>query len=239
MYYLSFDCANKSLGVILFEVDDYFFKKIKELGKEFNLKFENLNETTDTIINIAKDNLEMEAYFKFLKEMDSILSNRIRIKHLDVVNILGDENTKDVNILIRASKLKTVLNQIDKEWLTNISSKIKVIIEYQLNYNDKSRTVYNQLIYHFSGRDNMDVNVIAPAYKNKLFFSNELRYGEFVSKYNTNYKCNKEHSKANFLYFIDTFYDRELIKHIKNKNLDDIADSFMQAIAFIKFKCNT
>ena len=73
------------------------------------------------------------------------------------------------------------------------------------------------------------------SYKNKIYFNNELKHSTFIQKYSNNYLANKNHTKSNFLYFLKTFKLEYVIDKIKAKNIDDLADSFMQIFAFIKF----
>lgn len=228
MYYLSFDCANKSLGVSLFKFQDNYKFLIIKLLKNYN-PYITLYEN---IVNM-RDKLSFCDYYKLLENINDIVDKIFVIDLFDVINILNDKKTKNINIIERSLGLKQALNKIDK-LLVNINEDINICIEYQLNYNDKSRTVYNQLIYHYSDIDNYHLHIIAPTYKNKLYFNDELKYSSFIQKYNSNYTANKSHTKNNFIYFIDVFGLKEQTKHIKSKNMDDIADSFMQAIHLIK-----
>ena len=72
--------------------------------------------------------------------------------------------------------------------------------------------------------------------KNKISFHPSLHHSEFVKNNNNMYIANKKHTKKNFLYYIELFNLNDKIKQIKNKNLDDIADTLFQALAFIKYK---
>ncbi len=71
------------------------------------------------------------------------------------------------------------------------------------------------------------------SYKNLIYFDKTLIHSNFIKKYANNYLANKNHTKYNFLYFLKSFNLMHLIKNIKKKNYDDIADSFMQIIAYV------
>ena len=71
--------------------------------------------------------------------------------------------------------------------------------------------------------------------KNKIYFNKELQHSRFIQKYNNNYIANKNHTKQNFLYLLNKYNLEYIIKKIKKKNLDDLADSFMQIIAYIYY----
>jgi len=47
------------------------------------------------------------------------------------------------------------------------------------------------------------------------------------------YRVNKAHSKANFLHLIKTFNQEHIIEGIPARDLDDVADSVMQIIAYL------
>ena len=112
-------------------------------------------------------------------------------------------------------------------------NQILLLIELQPSFNDKSRTTFNQIVYEFSSNEMFKIKIINPMYKNLISFTKELQHYNFIKKYSNNYLANKNHTKENFLFFINTFNMKYLIQNIKKKNYDDIADSFMQIIAYI------
>ena len=54
-------------------------------------------------------------------------------------------------------------------------------------------------------------------------------------QYYDNNIANKNHTKQNFKHFLNVFGMNDKLKNIKVKNHDDIADSFIQIFAYIKF----
>lgn len=212
MYYLSFDCANKSLAIGLYNIDSNFNDSIRNIIREYGENPEmdpvQLNHKIDTLIDII---------------------------YVDVLDILPSKKVKDVDIIERSSMLKSAIQTVNQIVAEKVSPNepITVCIEYQMNVNDKSRTVYSQLVYEYSNLDQYTIMIMKPLVKNTIYFAPHLQYGCIVEKYNSIYRANKQHSTLNFLYFIDVFGHHEKIKHIKKKNIDDIADTFMQVIAYL------
>ena len=209
---LSFDCANKSLGVSIFTYN-------KNFQKDINNVLESNIENIDKLINI-----------------NDIINNSINILYLDVIDVLPDLKVSEVSLLDRTKAFKSVILQINDivdKYLKG--QKINICIEYQPVFNDKSRTICNQLIYEYTLKENYEIHIVNPSLKNKIYFTEELKHNLFLAKYNSNYKANKNHTKSNFLYFIKVYNLDNLIKKIKKSNLDDIADSLLQGFAFIKY----
>ena len=73
-----------------------------------------------------------------------------------------------------------------------------------MSANDKSRCVSQQILYHYSCVDNSKVELVGPTLKNKICFSadDSLSHGTFMEKYASKYTANKNHTKANFLYWL-------------------------------------
>lgn len=211
MYYLSFDVANKSLAVSLI----YFNSNYKD-----NLHSNDIASTNDLI------------------ELNKKINNCINYIYYNVEDLIPGKKVKDTSILERSSSLKTYMNKI-KIIVNNLKEeknidKIYLLIEYQLSSNYNANAIYNQIIYEFSN-DIYEIIVMNPSYKNKIYFHNDLKHSSFIQKYNNNYVANKNHTKANFLYFIKHFNLEYVIKGIKSKNIDDLADSFLQIFGFIQF----
>lgn len=226
MYYLSFDVANKSLAVSLI----YFNNVVKQYKNNINEKVSKINSTNDLI------------------ELNKKINNIIEYIYYNVEDLIPDKKVKDTTILERSSSLKNYLYKI-KEIINKLKEeknidKMHLLIEYQLSSNYNANAIYNQIIYEFSNDININIDtsqviyeitVMNPSYKNKIYFHNDLKHSSFIQKYNNNYIANKNHTKANFLYFIKHFNLEHVIKGIKAKNIDDLADSFLQIFGFIQF----
>lgn len=211
MYYLSFDVANKSLAVSFINYDlDY--------KKKFN--------------NIDKNNI-----IEYISNVNNILNNIVNYIYCDVIDLIPNKKIKDTTIQERTLSLKLALQNIKKIVTDYCDTDVMVIIEYQMCQNYNANAIYNQIIYEFI-EDKYNIFIIRPSYKNKIYFSKELEYSQFICKYNNNYSANKAHTKANFLYFLDKYNMLDMIKNIKKKNIDDLADSFIQIFAYINYLSN-
>lgn len=218
MYYLSFDVANKSLAVSFI----YFDNSSKKIYKHKIISLDDL-----LYVNKKVDNIIEYIYY-------------------NVEDLIPGKKVKDTDILERSTNLKIFLNKI-KYVIDNYRKKINIdkiylLIEYQLSSNYNANAIYNQIIYEFSNDINMDtsqviyeITIMNPSFKNKIYFHNNLKHSYFIQKYNNNYIANKNHTKINFLYFIKHFNLEYVIKDIKSKNIDDLADSFLQIFGFIQF----
>lgn len=148
---------------------------------------------------------------------------------MNVYDLDPTKTAKEMNINDKAIALKKILTEFDEHINNN---KIIVLIEYQMNANYMSNSIYNMIIYHYAGR--ADIHTVFPSLKNSIYMHKNLKLSSFLATANTNYAANKDHCKYNFLYFIFIFGYADMIKHIKQKNLDDISDTFMQCLAFHK-----
>lgn len=213
MYYLSIDVANKSLAVSFI----YYNKKIKYNKIDIN----------ETFSNIALS----------LTCLNKQINNNIKYYICEVTDLIPNKKIKQTTIVERSKALNEYLVKL-KERINNFINtlnvnKIKLLIELQPSFNDKSKTTFNQIIYEFSTNEIYKIKIMNASYKNKIYFSKQLMHSNFIKKYANNYLANKNHTKYNFLYFLKIFNLTHLIKKIKKKNYDDIADSFMQIMAYI------
>ena len=219
MYYLSFDVANKSLATSFI----YYNHNYKFLFDK-----ENVNTNITSIYND-------------LKETNNILNNIIEYIYFNVEDLIPGKKVKDTDIIERSKSLKKYMTDlkliINKTISEKNITKIYVLIEYQLSSNYNANAIYNQIIYEFSQHDSdlYKIIIMNPSYKNKIYFNNDLKHSSFIQKYSNNYLANKNHTKSNFIYFLKTFKLDYVLDNIKAKNVDDLADSFMQIFAFIKF----
>lgn len=134
---------------------------------------------------------------------------------------------KNYTTIERARLLKTCLSSI------NIAPHL-VLVEYQMSANDKSRCISQQILYHYV--DICEVVLVGPSLKNKICLSTDdrLAHSTFMEKYSSKYTANKNHTKANFLHWLKLNNCSHMIadNKIKKKNIDDIADAFMQILGY-------
>lgn len=209
MIFLSFDIASRSLAFTLMNYNINFLTEVEQLA---------LSRTST------------------LTEMTYLLNSSLAIRLCDVVDLNQGKTNKEITQIEKTKKLKevlTVLTTLLEEFRQpNTAEEVRVLLEYQMSANYQANAVFNQIFYHFIDYSPV---TIAPCYKNKVFFKEELMYKTFSDKYATSYSANKAHTKANFLYFLETFNMFNSINHIKKKNIDDAADSFMQVFAYVNY----
>lgn len=217
MYYLSIDCANKSLAIGFYQL--------------------NLNNWQKNLICILNNN-NLSNEEKINNSHNFLNNNIINIIFLKVIDLIPHKKLKDTTLIERSIQLKYHIDKIQKQIIDYIdnSEKITILIEYQMNANDKSRAIYNQLIYAFADPELYQIEIVKPTLKNEIYFKDELKYCNVIKNYSKNYSANKAQSKLNFLYFLNSFNQIDKIKDIKKKNIDDIADTFMQLVGYLKYQ---
>lgn len=207
MHILSFDCANRSLAVCYATI--------------------NIDIIDD--LAIAYDKKDAEKCVK-------LINGYVKIHLLKVFDLTKGKKVDTVN---RTYLLKECLNNIDRMVLDSGTKPEQVLVEYQMSANDKSRCVSQQIIYHYTGHPKVGVDLVGPTLKNKVCFSSDekLAHGTFMSKYASKYTANKNHCKANFLYWLKLYNLDGILKEngIVKKNIDDIADAFMQMFGWLQF----
>lgn len=171
--------------------------------------------------NVPADPFEMNAY------LDSLVVPL----HMHVYDINDGAKVKETSIASKAIALKSTLTKLDQLIEKDIvGENVMVLIEYQMNANHGANAIYNMLIFHYAGR--YPIEIMKPSWKNTIALHPQLTLSAFLATASSNYKANKAHTRANMTFFL-TMTDRlDMIKDIKKANHDDIADTFMQALAF-------
>jgi hypothetical protein len=154
-----------------------------------------------------------------LLEKDRIMKENLIIHRCEVHDLTDGQKTANMNVTKKTLRLKSLLTEIDSE-----------LDEYQMSVNKKANVVFSQIYYHFAEYSPI---VVKPMLKNQIKFKPELEYYSFTRQYTNRYCANKAHSKANFLFFFETFGFSSFLTKIKKKNLDDAADSFMQIFGYL------
>ena len=84
----------------------------------------------------------------------------------------------------------------------------------------------------------LTIEIVGPSLKNKLNLDKDRPRTYFIEKYAKTYDANKKHSISNMNYFLKTKNAEHMLANIKNKNLDDIADSITMTLAWLYLKSN-
>lgn len=206
---LSFDCADKSLAVCYLTIN---------------------YDVLNLLLILLKDG---ELNLLIVKIVNILLENIITIHKIKVYNNVKCKN--DDNVKGRTIGLINSLNKVDcfiEKLVPKIGQVDLVLVEYQMPMNVKSRTVMSQIMLWYI-KKGIRVEAPGPSLKNKIYFNKDLTYSKFINRYNTRYVANKNHCKYNFLYWLKLNNLEHLINDINKKNIDDVADSFMQIFGWL------
>lgn len=248
MYILSYDVASKSLGLSIIKFNENWKSDLMNIKTSFDSIDKNISSVK--LCQIALDHINM---------INKLLDNLIQPLVLDVVDLIPGKKIKETDVILRANRLRGYLNYVDDTYLNTIEDELnscKVLVEYQMGPNNKSNSVCSQILYHYADNDsgfkNINTSVketnifenktkytteiIGPSLKNKINLDREKPRQYFISKYAKTYNANKAHSVANMIHWLKTKNAVHMLKNIKKKNLDDIADSITMSLAWIFIK---
>lgn len=249
MYIISYDIASKSLAVSII----YFNDKWREQFNNIKINF------IDEINNIIGIEEKCNCILKYINLIENLLNTLIIPKFFDVADLIPGKKLKETTGILRTSRLKAYLQLVDCKLKKIIDDNeiVKVLLEYQMGPNDKSRVIGSQILFHYSNIDfgftnsmnlNLSINnnhdskiaydteILGPSLKNKINLLKNKDHTFFMKKYSKPYDANKAHSKINFLQWIKINNVEHMIKNINKKNIDDIADSVTMALAWLHIK---
>jgi len=223
MRILSFDCANKSLGVCVLTIDDVAKFKAEHL-EICGRMAERVDEAAAALALMHRQ--------------------RVCVEHLDVYDTIPGKKLKQTTAMDRARGVRGVLEHLDS--VCERKSIDHVLVEYQMNANCQSGSVLDCILCWYSGAGEFAsaktgavecgdecgpaVHVVNPKQKRKIFMRDELRHDNFVKQYASNYAVNKAHSRANMETYGRIFPG--ILDGIKKKNFDDVGDALMQVLAW-------
>jgi hypothetical protein len=261
--FLSWDCANKTLAYIHLTVDTDILKKLKLIVKELNellsvaisvdfaSKFQNAKlQGPDMCIFREKLNDEVftNLFISIILKLNAQAASFITFHTRGVVDILEGKKVNETdevqrtialhNFLINSKVSIDAINAQDNDGI-----KTQVIIEHQpsrigMKTNNKSTAIGHQLMFYYITRN---VILINPRYKNNIKMNDLLDYETFVAsaliknktRRDAVYTARKLHSKTSFIYLLKTFGHEGILTGIRKPCLDDLADAFMQVLAFL------
>ena len=163
------------------------------------------------------------------------IDGKIELELYETINILtldGSENRliTETTTTERSKLLKKYLKKFD-----NIEKDTQILIEYQMDANDKSREIYHYLIYHFS---DFSIELFNPKLKNKIHFG-KYHISDYYAKYANSEYARKKHSSDLGKYFCSELnLIGPNIGDVRNKKDDDCAEALLQTLAFLKKKYN-
>ena len=246
MIIISYDVASKSLALSVINFNENWKDDLDKILPYYNkIKEASIEDKCDAIL-------------MYLTRLNDIIDNIIEPILFDVVDLIPGKKLKETDTIMRAERLKAYLISVDNfissykvnnppREKTNYNTKI--LLEYQMGPNDKSRNVGSQILYHYSNSDNgfkssyiaspgeivkdVSIEIIGPSLKNKINLDPANNYQSFIRKYTKTYDANKKHSIANMMIWLKRKNKLEMISKIKKSNYDDIADAITMTLAWI------
>lgn len=210
MIILSFDCAIKTMGVVMIYynenwINEFINEFLKNNCKITKLKIKNLLK----IINNKKI---------LIFEVANLCSAKIKIAD-KIMNL--HKYTNELNNRIS----KILINEKFTE------EKFGVVIERQNPNNHNSVPISHCLLYEYSAYKPC---LIGASMKNQIELDLNTSFGHFIERYKSSYTARKKHSENNLIVFLKLIKRLDLIDEIKKK--DDVADALNQIFAYIKEK---
>ena len=132
----SFDCANINLGICYIEYNENWKNEIKKINNKLSSVIENK---------------KIKEIKEIIKKINIFLENIFKIRYINVINLLPNSNIK-ISINERTKKIKYLLNALDNMIQSDI-----ILIEYQMGPNNKSGSISNQIVYHYTDIYQMDI----------------------------------------------------------------------------------
>jgi hypothetical protein len=243
MRILSVDPANKSLAVSIVDFNSNWESDLMDIRKKYTQQY-------DSAIGPEK---KIAVLWSRTQAVSALMDELFSLKYINVFDLLPGQKVASTSTELRLGRLKGVIAYVKKinSALEPSAHIEQVLVEKQMS--QKNMEVSSALIYAFTepdfafegkgtyftqAKDVSDVNpittvdMVGASLKSKVYFGAAGHIQNFRKKYMGNYTANKAHSKYNFLEWIKSKDSLELIKGIPNKNIDDIADSFLMSYAW-------
>jgi hypothetical protein len=230
---LSVDVANKSLAVAFIKFDTKKYERIEQALDEFRTLKASGGAPSAVLCG----------FNALLDKITDIYNGAIDIKHIDVKDLIPGKKMSETDLLHRTVALHGYLSDLTSAVipLVGADEEFKILIEYQMGPNEKSRAVSTQLMYHFAGvLLNMgrvpDGNIIlvGPSLKNTIYIgAADAAHINFLEKYKTNYSTNKAHSRFNLVRLLQVLGKSNMLVPFAKKNYDDLGDAVMMAVAWV------
>jgi hypothetical protein len=234
---LSWDCAYKSLAYT------YMYMDLEKINNLIAI----LNNTTHQLANILQkiennENYDSRCLYEIYKSLCAIDQ---QLRDHDVYQF--DINIADVLCNNKVDSLTEVSRSIYfKKWMSNFKHRdlqnATILIEHQpiklsniANNNiatTLSSVIANQLLYHYIN-DTNTVLYMDPKLKNFDLYA-DIKFADYVAKYKTKYIARKKHAHDNFCRIMAA--NNIPINHLAVDTLHNIADSYMQMLAYFRYE---
>ena len=203
----------------------------------------NIHNILDTLIQIIYVDVVDLIPGKKIKETDLILrSNRLKgylnnldhmIKDFDECHVLVEyqmgPNNKSNNVF---SQILYHYSEGDLNFANTFNSNQN--IKNTSDSKNKKHIIKDSPEHKKNPK--LTIEIVGPSLKNKLNLDKDRPRTYFIEKYAKTYDANKKHSISNMNYFLKTKNAEHMLANIKNKNLDDIADSITMTLAWLYLK---
>ena len=221
MKFISFDCATKTFAFCYGE-----FNIEKKIIDDYIRKVEKLTQDIQDIQDIKniQDIQNIQDIKKKIQDIKNGIKNCIQLYDGETVDLFPGISDEKIDIVNRIKKLVSYINTR----IPNISTDVKIFIEFQMGQNPKARAIVPALIACFH---NNEIIMVNPSLKNKIYMTDKGRYCYFIEKYSSNYSANKKHCKYNFEKIEEYFYSK--IPYSTKSMRGHIADSFMQVLGYL------
>ena len=240
MKFLGWDCAHKSLAHSYIEID---------------LTFSELRRILDGYS--GGDTVDPDAALKFLRDARAAVHGAFTFHTCNVVDLMPGKKLAEIKEIDRVKLLKKYLDGLPGINSKEIPHDTVVIIETQAGKfgnagaNRASNGVAQQLAMYYA---DCNINFIDPKMKNKVSITDDLTLdavhlkriaGQAEKQSGTkrklkiiggkpDYDTRKLHSTLNFVEFVKRIGQEGVYSHVPKEFYDDLADSFVQILAFIK-----
>jgi hypothetical protein len=236
-WYLSFDCATKTLAFSLMAFDIRSLRRrvpdLRRKCAEYSAYLRDLQAQIKTALITPAKPLPQVVCENISRVKNAIaainaeLAQYVELVDGETVDLCPGIADKDIHTVPRVQAL---IPYIESRVMPAVAKhcggdSIIVLVEFQMGVNAPSRVIASSLITLFIKHD---VRIVGPSLKNKISLFDSGKYCFYIEKYTTLYTANKAHTKANLEYFVNTFNCGHVLKTTPKKYWGHIADSLCQ-----------
>lgn len=260
MKVLSFDCGHESLGICITDIDFSNITKIYDLiTPDFMDTIMALTQLNK--LNTNDRNILINHVVTVLRDITDAFDEFIKIDIVASVQLVT--GVREAGLLERASAVGSFLNTIqsycnnpdivliEDQTINSLSGEVasQVALFYSTKHHKckifpKSVSTRINKSSKSNKLDKPQIILMNPKYKNYVRFTSYIGIEHFYTKYVSLYEANKNHTKANFLHWMSVMttsveytckYSRKNKVGIQSKRKRDMADAFMQTVAYVLF----
>lgn len=186
---------------------------------------------------LKKENVSTQQFVGFQYKKNSVDFSGISLVHLGVYDVLNGSKLSETNAIERTRGVKLTLKKV-REMLP-VGENVKVLCEFQMNVNDKSREIQHQILYEFC---DFEVDISNTGNAANFSLENGKKIGDFFAT-KTAYNARKLYSSYIFSEILSKVFQTTPENAVlfsgnkTSKKFDDIADATLQALSFILSHC--